>query len=215
MLVLTDKPVIAQGNQQYVYVHPHNPSRLVKVPQPETYDAEGHSVHTKGIVRIFRPGSMYKGFLREFRQYLELKARRQELNAVLPICEVHGTVPTDLGLGLVYELVADPDGTLPPSLKQMIDAGKVEQWHLPLLNAFFDEMIENHILISNRNLNNIIFQTQGPGKGRFVCIDSFGCKQAIPLKKWSKRLNTRALNRYREFFVGKAEAALSDRKTSD
>ncbi|MEM1273662.1 MAG: YrbL family protein [Pseudomonadota bacterium] len=213
MLVLSDKPIIAKGKNQYVYEHPHNPSRLVKVPQPHAFDAEGHKPNTKGIARRFRPATMYKGFLREFRQYLELKSRRQEPDDVLPICEVHGTTPTDIGLGLVYERVADPDGALPPSLGEMIKTERLEPWHLPILNAFFDDLIENHVMISNDNLDNVIFQTYGPRQGRFVWIDSFGCKQAIPLKKWSKQLNARSLNRYRAFFVNQAEAALNVQKT--
>lgn len=210
MLRLSDKPVIAKGNRQHVYVHPNDPTSLVKVPQPGTFDAQGHVPSTNWIERRFRRATMYKGFLREFREYLELKARLQEPGVPLPICEVHGTTPTDLGLGLVYERIADPDNNLPPTLKEMIEAGSLETWHLKPLHSFFDLLIENHVVISNRNLNNLVFQTQGPGKGRFIWIDSFGCKQAIPLRKWSKRLNAHSLNRLRSFVVSQAEKALAN-----
>lgn len=209
MLRLSDKPVIAKGNRQHVYSHPNDPIALVKVPQPGTFDAQGHLPGTSWIGRRFRVATMYNGFLREFRQYLELKARQQEPGVVLPICEVHGTIPTDLGLGLVYERISDPDGTLPPTLKEMMAAGRLEPWHLNLLHGFFDALIEHHVVVSNKNPNNIVFQTQGVGRGRFVWIDSFGCKQALPLRKWSKWLNTRGLNRVRDQIVGKAEKALT------
>jgi len=209
MLNLSDKPVIAKGNRQHVYLHPNDPTRLVKIPQPGTFDAQGHVPKTNWFERRFRRATMYKGFLREFREYLELKARLQEPGALLPICEVHGTTPTDLGLGLVYERIADPDDSLPPTLKEMIEAGSLEPWHLEFLHSFFDKLIKNHVVISNRNLNNLVFQTQGPRLGRFIWIDSFGCKQAVPLRKWSKWLNSRSLNRLRDFVVGRAKEALA------
>lgn len=209
MLRLSDKPVIAEGNRQHVYSHPNDPIALVKVPQPGTFDAQGHLPGTNWIGRRFRLATMYNGFLREFRQYLELKARLQEPGVTLPICEVHGTIPTDLGLGLVYERISDPDGSLPPTLKEMMAASRLEPWHLSLLHGFFDALIEYHVVVSNKNPNNIVFQTQGTGRGRFVWIDSFGCKQAIPLRKWSKWLNTRGLNRVRNQVVRKAEKALA------
>ena len=66
-----------------------------------------------------------------------------------------------------------------------------------------------------KNPNNIVFQTQGDGQGRFVWIDSFGCKQAVPLRKWSKWVNTRGLNRVRDEIVAKAEKALARRKKAN
>ena len=209
MLRLSAESVIARGKRQYVYAHPNDPALLVKVPQPGTFDAHGHIPNTKWIARRFRRATMYNGFLREFRECLELKARVQEPGVQLPICEVHGTVPTDLGLGLVYERISDPDGNLPPTLKEMIQARKLEPQHLKLLHDFFDALIENHVVLSNKNLNNIVFQTKKVGPGRFVWIDSFGCKQLVPLRKWSKWLNARGLNKVRNHVVGKAEAALA------
>ncbi|WP_171127995.1 MULTISPECIES: YrbL family protein [unclassified Ruegeria] len=211
MLELIDKPVIAKGNRQHVYAHPYDSTLLVKVPQPGTFDARGHLPNTGWIERKIRRATMYSGFLREFREYLELKARLQEPGALLPICEVHGTTPTDLGLGLVYGRISDSDGNLPPTLHEMIQSGRLEPLHLKLLNEFFDTLIKNHVVLSNKNLSNIVFQKQKDGFGRFVWIDSFGCKQLVPLRKWSKWLNTRGLNKVRKQVVGHAERALTKR----
>ncbi len=215
MLRLSDKPVIAKGNRQHVYSHPNDPIALVKIPQPGTFDAQGHLPNTSWLGRRLRQATMYNGFLREFRQYLELKARLQDPDVVLPICEVHGTTPTDLGLGLVYERISDPDGSLPPTLSEMIKTNRLEPWHLKLLHGFFDTLIEYQVVITNKNPNNIVFQTQGAEQGRFVWIDSFGCKQAVPLRKWSKWVNTRGLNRVRDEIVAKAEKALARRKKAN
>ncbi|WP_299287446.1 YrbL family protein [uncultured Tateyamaria sp.] len=208
MLKLSDKPVIAKGERQHVYAHPDDPTLLVKVPQPGTFDADGHLPDAGWLTRRLRRATMYKGFLREFVAYLELKAEHQDPDARLPISAVHGTVQSDLGLGLVYERISDPDGSLPPSLKELMDSGRLEAWHVTALHTFFDTLIAHHVVVSNKNLKNIIFQTEGPGHGRFVWIDSFGCKQSIPLRKWSKRLNTRRLEDLRRLFVGRAEGAL-------
>lgn len=209
MLRLRDEPVIAKGNRQHVYVYPGHPELLVKVPQPGTFDAEGHIPGTNRIERRLRRATMYKGFFREFREYLELKARLQEPGVPLPICSVYGTVPTDLGLGLVYGRISDPDGSLSSSLQELIDTGRIEDWHLPLLNEFFDTLIEQHVIVQNKNLNNLVFQVEGPKSGRFVWIDSFGCKQLVPLRKWSKRWNARGLERVRSRVLTRTEEALA------
>ena len=205
MMKLSDAPVIAKGNRQYIFAHPSEPALLVKVPQPGTFDTYGHIPKTGWFARRFSRATMYRDFVREFREYIELKARYQEPGVLLPICAVHGTVPTDLGLGFVYERISDPDGSLPPTLKELIDTGRLDAWHMSLLNTFFDTLIAHDVLISNKNLKNIIFQTESAGHGRFVWIDSFGCKQVIPILKWSKWLNKFNLERKRKQIIALAE----------
>lgn len=41
----------------------------------------------------------------------------------------------------------------------MIDEGRLEPWLLTLLHIFFDTLIENHAVVTNKNLNNIVLQT--------------------------------------------------------
>lgn len=211
MLRLLDKPVLAKGKHQHVYAHPDDPTLLVKVPQPGTFDALGHVPKTSRTKRFFCRATMYKCFLREFREYLELKARQQEPGMPLPVCEVHGTVPTDIGLGLVYQRISAPDGSLSPSLKHMIETGQLETRHVPLIHSLFDELIEKHIVVDDRNLDNIVFYEPEPGRGRFIWIDGFGSNQALPLRKWFKQLNARRLEKVRRKFVGRAEEALATR----
>ena len=202
---LSDAHIIAKGNRQNIFAHPSDPTLIIKVPQPGTFDTDGHLPRAGWFSRRFRRATMYRDFLREFREYIELKARYQEPDALLPICAVHGTVPSDLGLGFIYERISDPDGSLPPTLRELIDTKQMDAWHMSILDKFFDTLIAHDVIISNKNLKNIIFQTVRPGHGRFVWIDSFGSKQVLPIYKWSKWLNTLNLERKRRQIVGMAK----------
>lgn len=211
MLRLSDRPFIAKGTRQYIYEHPNDPDLLVKVPQPGTFDSQGHLPETGWMRRRLKRSTMYNGFLREFREYLELQARTQAIGVTLPICPVHGTTPTDLGLGLIYERISEPDGSLSPNLAELIETGRFENKHFDLLHNLFDSLIENHVLVSNKNLSNIVFQTREADQGSFIWIDNFGSKQAIPLRKWFKWENARNLNRLRKQVIVKTELALARR----
>ncbi|MCL6283041.1 PhoP regulatory network YrbL family protein [Ruegeria sp. 2012CJ41-6] len=126
----------------------------------------------------------------------------------MPICEVHGVVQTDLGLALVYERIAEPDGQLSPCLLDLAESGAITQQHVDDLHRHFDLMSEEHVVVSNENPRNVIYQTWPDGTGRWVWIDSFGSKQTIPTRRWSRRLNHRRLDRVREKFVAIAEASM-------
>ncbi len=212
LLRLKDCEVIAQGNRQYVYQHPHAPDTLLKIPQPHTTDGKANLLTDKWYDRLFRRSTVFKGFLREFNESFDLMVRYQSKDKAIPVCEVRGVVQTDMGLALMYERISEPDGQLSPSLKELAQSGRLTQEHLASLHKHFDELIEEQVLISNKNAGNIVYQTYSDGSGRWVWIDSFGSKQIIPARRWFRFLNRRKINQIRERFAGVAENALN-RKT--
>ena len=208
LLKLAGQNMIAQGNRQYVYEHPSDAGTLLKIPQSHTMDEHSNLLTDTWFDRRFRRSTVFKGFLREFRESFELMARHQGGTFPIPVCEVRGVVQTDLGLALLYERISEPDGQLSPSLYDLAVGGKLTQQHLDDLHHHFDLLEKENVVISNKNLRNLVYQTWPDGTGRWVWIDSFGCKQTIPVRRWSRRLNARKLAQIRERFVGAAEAAL-------
>lgn len=201
MIRLTGHPVIAEGNRQRVYDHPQDPGLLIKIPKPETYDASGH-LHTDDFFdHALRRATVFRGFLREFREYVELKARHQEAGARLPICEVFGVVQTDLGLGLVYERICDPNGQLSPTLHDLVSTGTLTKDHVERLEEHFRILMEEHVVVGNMNPRNLVYQQAADGPGRFIWIDSFGSKEFIPFRRMSSRLNARKIRKIRERFL--------------
>ncbi|WP_170409793.1 YrbL family protein [Ruegeria arenilitoris] len=205
---LKNSEVIAQGNRQFVYQHPDASDALLKVPQPDTTDGQNGLLGDTWFDRTFRRSTVFKGFLREFHESFDLMVRYQHRDEAIPVCEVRGVVQTDIGLALVYERISEPDGQLSPSLKELAKSGGLTQEHLASLHKHFDMLIEEQVLISNKNTGNIVYQTFSDGSGRWVWIDSFGSKQIIPVRRWFRSLNRRKINQIREKFTTVAENAL-------
>lgn len=208
LLILKDKEMIAKGNRQYVYEHPNDPGTLLKIPQAHTMDENFNLLSDTWFDRLFRRSTGYKGFLREFRESLDLMVRHQRGSSLIPVSEVRGVIQTDLGLALLYERISDPDGTLSPSLHDLAVDKKISQQHVDDLHTYFALLASEHVAINNKNLRNIVYQTWPDGSGRWVWIDSFGCKQTIPLRRWSRKMNARKLEQIRDRFVAFAEDAL-------
>ena len=203
---------IAEGRRQYVYEHPSDPGSLIKVNKPEKPHEPKGSI--KRFFSRFRYNGEYQDFLREFKEYLELKERSQTPDGALPLCEVRGIVQTDLGLGLVYEKIANADGNLAPTLKDLINSGGIGQRQLAELNDHFRTLMDNRVALSNFNLKNIVYQSDAEGRGRFVWIDSFGSKQFVPLRKWFKSLNDRKLRQIRASCLTAIAAVAANDKMS-
>lgn len=199
VVALSGSPIIAQGGRQHVYEHPLDPTSLIKFPKPETYDAS--SANLKGREKWsdrFRRSTAFRDFLREFREYVELKAKHQQAGIKLPLCAVRGIVQTDMGLGLVYERMSEPDGSLSPNLEKLIEDGQVHQAHFEAFEAFFDSLLEHNVVVCDMSLDNLVYHTDADGLSRFVWIDSFGSKRPIPLRRWFRSLNNRKIEQVRE-----------------
>ncbi len=214
LLKLAGRDVIAHGNRQFVYQHPNEAGVLLKIPQSHTMDERYNLLTDTWFDRLFRRSTVFKGFLREFRESFELMARHQGDAFSMPVCEVRGVVQTDLGLALLYERISDPDGQLSPSLHDLANSGRLTQQHLDDLHRYFDLLEQENVVISNKNQRNLVYQTWPDGTGRWVWIDSFGCKQTIPVRRWSRRLNAHKLEQIRGKFVRTAEAALRNKANS-
>ncbi len=192
VLVLSDREPVAQGRRQYVYEHPDADDTLVKVLKPETYDAEGNLVRRRWLDR-FSKASAYYPFKREFAEFVDLKARHPEPGIDLPLCYIQGIVQTDLGLGFLFEKIADPDGSLSETVFEISKRKGATRQHLDDLKPFFETLEAHHVVLGDLNTKNVVYQLREDGTGRYVCIDGTGSKQAIPLRKWFRSQNTRKI----------------------
>lgn len=200
VVILSKSPIIAQGTHQYVYEHPFDPTSVIKFRKPEAYDTSTANLkgRTKWHERFrYLRSTAYQDFLREFQEYVELKAKHQQVGAKLPLCAVRGIVQTDIGMGLVYERISEPDGSLSPNLEDLIEDGLARQHHLDAFETFFDSLLLHNIVGSAMTLDNLVYHTEADGLSRFVWIDSFGSKRYIPLRRWSRTLNNRKIEQVR------------------
>lgn len=159
-LKLAAAQLLARGHHRMVYVHPGNPSLLVKVPKAGRDNMQG---------RI------------EWKYYKHLEARAVPLDH---IAACHGEVQTDLGPGLVLERVwLDPaartgSATLAETITRgLTDPSSIQQ----AMDRLADYLFRHNILWSDENPANLAV-VLGPGI-RLVIIDGLGGRNERVLKQ--------------------------------
>jgi len=150
LLQITTEP-IGVGKERACYLHPQDPTKAIKVQK----------------------GEGKKQTLRELKFYRTL--RRQKMNNFKHIPQFYGKVQTNLGEGLVVDLINDFDGSASKSLYWFFERG------VPLseFNTYLEElkqyMLQNLIVFNNRrNPFNLLFKRLSDQEARIVVIDGLG-----------------------------------------
>jgi hypothetical protein len=107
----------------------------------------------------------------------------------------YGMVETDLGPGLVLDLVRDCDGKISRSLRELISTG----FELNQFRSAFDELgrflLEHTVLTRSLLDHNIAVQRRQDGGWRMYLIDGFGDPAWLPLARWVRHLGLRKVRR--------------------
>jgi len=177
MLILGDTSPFARGGRRLCYVHPRDPSRCVKVLRTDDE-------------RFIKTGrTLVPGFLRneydnnedERRTLTALQRRLGDAYRHLPRCE--GYVETDLGKGLVLELVRDDDGQISRSVREALLSGTP----LEELRGAYEEMTAHfiaHGVVTRAILDHNLTAQRTGGGWRMTLIDGFGDSTLIPLRSF-------------------------------
>lgn len=189
ILKLAAATPLAVGHLRYVYQHPLHPDQLIKIMRADMV-AKRWNAPGRWLKRLPRTRH-YIGYLRELREYIA--ARAQAPFEDVPIARMIGLAETDLGLGLVTEKVVDADGALAPTLAAMYER---ERGFTPAMEhglaAFLHALLACNVIVGDMHAWNIVYGSDSRGGPRFVMIDGFGEKHALPVSSMS-----RAINRYR------------------
>lgn len=135
----------------------------------------------------------YLPYVREMSETLRVVSSIGDPNRLLPIARCLGLTYTDHGLALIVEKITTSDGRLAPTLHSMVRADRFGPREQQLLNGFFQECCDEHVIFGDLHSKNIVFTDRD--HGRFICVDGFGEKAALPVHLWSKRINARKLRR--------------------
>ncbi len=194
VIELADVVPLATGSQRRVYAYPGHPDFLIKVMREDALgrrfgpDAPWHKRRSR-----LRD---YVSFARELKEYIGAMARRREGRP--PVARLLGLVETDLGLGLVSELVRDADGQPAPTLARLYqDQEGLAPATERALDDFVEDMLRYEIIVGDLHAWNLIYGSDSRGGPRFVMIDGFGEKNIVPLASMSRAFNRhRTLRRY-------------------
>ena len=92
-ILLSDEHIIAKGNARVCYLHPLNQNLCIKLP-----------VRAKSI----------RGIKKETNYYKFLKKKNIDWTM---IARYHGPIKTNLGVGEVFDLIRDDDGSISKSMR--------------------------------------------------------------------------------------------------
>ncbi|WP_394124091.1 YrbL family protein [Psychrobacter nivimaris] len=194
MEIVENLTILGQGTQKFVYEHPSDFDKVIKIMKPinATHDGGRANQH---YLRSHRSQGIYRQFRRELLQYLQLcKNTYNQKVFTFPIETVYGFIPTDQGLGLVTEKIISPNG-LPISLNELSQKKMLEDKHIEALKVFFDKCCEMHIVFGEVNIAGIMYTEQRQGVPEFVLVDGIGEKLIIPFRAMSKTVNTRNIKK--------------------
>lgn len=197
MLKLKNSRPLFVGGTRYVFQHPEHANRCVKVLRPDRTGA-ARKVLRKDFKRHL-PARFLDDQLKEIKAYRELLTRASEtLWRYVP--RYHGTEETDMGIGIVTQLMRNADGSWPKNLEQMLTNGTDSA-----LEAGIDEFVEavGNLRILSRDLlpHNIIAVKENSAY-RVMLVDGIGNAELIPLSTWSgffaRRKTQRKIRRFRQ-----------------
>jgi hypothetical protein len=197
MLKLKHSRPLFVGGTRYCFAHPEHPNRCIKVLRPDR-TGTARKLLRKDFKR-YLPARFLDDQRKEIKAYRELLSRAsEELWRHVP--RYHGTEDTDMGLGIVTQLMRNSDGSWPKNLEQLLPAGSD-----PALDAGIDEFVEAvaRLRILSRDLlpHNIIAVRENSGY-RVMLVDGIGNAELIPLSTWSAffagRKTQRKIRRFRQ-----------------
>ncbi len=161
MLILKNSTSIGSGSERSVYIHPNDPSKLVKI------------IHRNKNLQTKREINHYKNLIRRLPN-----ADKYWLH----IPRYYGTQATDLGEGQVFEAIRDFDGQISKTFLFYLERDGVDSYREEL-----DELkcyLLRYCIIFNHDISsplNIVLKRTDHNKQRLVIVDALGDTIAIKL----------------------------------
>lgn len=174
-LTLTADNLIARGLHRECYQHPSDPALCIKVV------VNGDDTET----------------LREQAYYQHLK---QHLTDWQSIPYFHGEVQTDKGLGAVFDLIRNVDGTVAKTLKHYLDDPALYKQYENILKTalqtLYQYQVEHNVLTMSLKPYNLLLQLdESQTQGKIYIIDGLGNSEFLPLANHLRLLGKAKIRR--------------------
>ena len=150
MLQINTDP-IGQGKERSCFIHPDDPQKAIKIS-------------TGGIDAQSR---------REIKFYQKLKRRNVTGNPHVP--GFYGLCETNLGQGIVVDLIRDRDGNVSKPLNWYLGEGYPIEAFEPYLEELKQVFLRNLIIFNHdMTIGNLLFQKVSDNQAHLVAIDGLG-----------------------------------------
>ncbi len=179
MLQITSQP-IGTGKERACYVHPEDPRKAIKVPKGRINE------QTKRDIKFYR------------------KLARRKLTEYQHIPQYYGLSETNLGKGMVVDLIRNYDGEISRPLNWYLSQGvPIEEFDI-YLEELKQSFLQNLIIFNHdMTIGNLLFQRTSTRNARLVAIDGLGDVVALDWLNWFPGLVRRKINRRWERFIAR------------
>lgn len=191
MIELNDSYLVGTGTNRSCYQHPNDKSKCVKVT----------------ISGDFTESNREK----KYYKFLEKRDVSWEM-----LAKYYGTVETNMGEGLVFEIVRDEDGEVSQPLihyfssENLTDTLKEPMKKLQTLKKY---LLNERIIVKDLSLANILYQKRDSSDDRLIIIDGVINNDFIPISTYVDYFTKRKIHRRWISFIKHFEARINGNKT--
>ncbi len=169
---------LGTGKERICYRHPQEPERVIKLQR----------------------GDINKQSRREIDFYRRM--RQRGMTNFYHIPRYYGKIDTNLGRGMVFDLVSDFDGRISQSLWDYFQQGIPLAEFYPYLEELKQYMLDNLVVFSaDMGRFNVLFQRLSESSARLVVIDGLGNHTAMNWLDIVPGLARRKINRRWQRFI--------------
>jgi hypothetical protein len=208
MIELKHSRPLFVGGTRYCFQHPGNRDRCIKVLRPDRTGAARKLLRQD--FKRWLPPRFLDDQRKEIKAYAELQAQASE-RLWRHVPRYHGTVDTDMGIGIVTQLMRNADGSWPSNLRTLLPSGMDAELAAGI-EEFLTAVAELRILTRNLLAHNMIAVREAAGY-RVMVVDGIGNSELIPVSSWldgfARRKTARKIARFRERTLGSIDAGAS------
>ena len=181
---LSNQEPFAKGGNRLCFIHPDDPGLVIKVRRPDRPLEKKRKA--KKFPKNLRPLSSLDDNLEEFKVMRSLDKRIGE-SVYQVVSRCHGFVETDLGKGLVSELVRDGNQKISHTLKQYIWDNDFTEECQQAVTEFAKTWTSLCGPSRDLLLHNIVVQRELDGSiTRLLVIDGLGSPNLVPDSFYSR-----------------------------
>jgi hypothetical protein len=191
LIQLSNREPFGVGGRRLCFAHPSDASKCIKVLRTDA----------RRTVRVNRSSAYFARFRREYNNNSHEQAILERLGRQIgPAMSQHfprcyGMFPTDLGPGLVLDLVRYADGRISRSIRELISTGTPLEALQPAYERFAEFLIRHRVQTRALLDHNLVAQKNRAGAWTLFLIDGFGDPSWLPVGSWIPTLALRRIER--------------------
>lgn len=171
MLKIISEP-IGRGRERACYIHPEDPRLAIKMPFGKVSD------QTQRDLKFYR------------------KLKKRGVRGIPHIPGFHGLCETNLGRGIVVDLIRNYDGEISRPLNWYLEQGVPIEEFKEFLDEMKQSFLQNLIIFNHdMNIGNLLFQKSSTSTAQLVAIDGLGDVVALDWFDYLPFLVRRKINR--------------------